>query len=313
MLDFYKISPLVYNHVIVNKLKGFLALLLAGATLGSFSIWIRFLNTDLGPFQQIVLRNIIAVIFSVLLILGFRRKIDFKQTPKKYLFAYMFAFPLSIVFFTLSVIMGKIITAIFGLYLASFMISLVVGITVFKEKITFKKVSALVLVLIALFVYTSPFSLHNFLDRGFLFGVLAGCAEATANSFRKYLGGKLDKLVLIAVQGFGALILGIVLVAVAGQFAIPAVSVFNWFILFIFGSLLVLMTYLTLVGFSNFDLNLGTVVISSELFFGPIFAFLVFAERPTTFQTIGAFLIIAAIIVLNVDFRTIKRTLKISV
>ncbi|EKD57509.1 MAG: hypothetical protein ACD_57C00259G0003 [uncultured bacterium] len=294
----------------MNKLKGFLALLLAGAMLGSFSIWIRFLNTDLGAFQQIVLRNIIAVLLSVLLILGFRRKIDFKQTPKKYLFAYTFAFPLSIVFFTLSVIMGKIITAIFGLYLASFMISLVVGITVFKEKVTFKKVFALALVLIALFVYTSPFSLNNFLDRGFLFGLLAGCAEAIANSFRKYLGGKLDKLVLVAIQGVGALILGVVLVVAVGQFSLPAVSTFNWSILFIFGSLLVLMTYLTLVGFSNFDLNLGTVVISSELFFGPFFAFLVFAEKPTTFQTIGAFLIIAAIVILNVNLDALRRTLR---
>lgn len=294
----------------VNKLKGFLALLAAGATLGSFSIWIRFLNTDLGPFQQIVLRNIIAVLLSILLILGFRRKIDFKQTPKKYLLAYTFAFPLSIVFFTLSVVMGKIITAIFGLYLASFMISLVVGITIFKEKVTLKKVFALVLVLVALFVYTSPFSPYNFLDRGFLFGVLAGCAEAVANSFRKYLGGKLDKLVLVAVQGVGALVLGIVLVVAVGQFSLPAVSAFNWFILFIFGSLLVLMTYLTLLGFSNFDLNLGTVVISSELFFGPFFAFLVFAEKPTTFQTIGALLIIAAIVILNVNLDVLKRTLR---
>ncbi|MEK7581682.1 MAG: DMT family transporter [Patescibacteria group bacterium] len=293
----------------MNKFRGFFALLLAGATLGSFSIWIRFLNTDLGPFQQIVIRNIIAVLLSALLILGFRRKIDFKQTPKKYLLAYTFAFPLSIVFFTLSVVMGKIITAIFGLYLASFMISLVVGITVFKEKVTSKKIFALALVLVALFVYTSPFSLKNFLDAGFLFGVLAGCAEATANSFRKYLGGKLDKLVLVAVQGLGALILGIVLVVAAGQLSLPAVSTFNWFILFIFGSLLVLMTYLTLVGFSNFDLNLGTVVISSELFFGPLFAFAVFAEAPTFLQTIGALLIMGAIVVLNVDFKYFKKKL----
>ncbi len=290
----------------MNSINGFFALLLAGATLGSFSIWIRFLNTDLGPYQQIVLRNIIALLLSFLLIFLLKRKIDFKQISKKYLLAYTFAFPLSIVFFTLAVVMGKIITAIFGLYLASFLLSLVIGILIFGEKVTLKKVFALMLVLIALLIYILPFSLHNLLDRGFLFGLCAGCAEAAANSFRKYLGGRLDKLVLVALQGAGALILGLILVLAAGQFNIPTVSIFSWIVLLIFGVLLVLMTYLTLVGFSNFDLNLGTVVVSSELFFGPFFAALIFSEFPTYPQIIGGILILIAIIVLNVNFKRVK-------
>lgn len=290
----------------MNKVKGFFALLGAAAILGSFGIWIRILNQDLNVSQQIILRNLIALVLASLLIVVLKKSLDTKGVSRKHLFLYMFSFPTSIVLFTLAILNTQITTAIFGLYIASLVFSLIVGVVVFSEKITGQKMIALLMVLAALAVYNWPFSVDKFLNTGFILGLGAGLAEGAANSFRKYLGGKLDKTFLVAIQAAGALILGSILTLVSRDFGLPDISATGWVVLIIFGVLLLVMTYLTLVGFSNFDLNLGTIVISSELFFGSVFAAVFFAEIPTNFQIIGGFLILLAIGILNIRFKPVR-------
>jgi drug/metabolite transporter (DMT)-like permease len=67
----------------------------------------------------------------------------------------------------------------------------------------------------------------------------------------------------------------------------------------LFGSMIFLINYLTLYGFQHFDLNLGTIAISSEVVFATIFGWLVFAEIPRSLDLGGAFFIIIVIIVGN--------------
>ena len=50
-------------------------------------------------------------------------------------------------------------------------------------------------------------------------------------------------------------------------------------------------------------LNVGTVVVSSELFFGPLFAVIFFSEFSTLFQIIGAAFIMLAIAIMNVKWK----------
>lgn len=287
----------------MNRIKGFIALVGAALILGSFGIWIRFLDRELGVFQQIILRNAIALGFGVVLIFALKKKFDIKNVSKKHLFLYTFAFPTSIVLFTLSILNTQVTTAIFGLYVASLVFSLVAGVLVFAEKITPQKIAALVLVFVALAVYNWPLSIEKLTSVGFVFALGAGFAEGLANGFRKYLGGKLDKTFLIAIQAIGALILGLILTTAAGELSLPVISASTWVVLFIFGALLIAMTYLTLVGFSNFDLNLGTIVISSELFFGSLFAAIFFSEIPTFTQILGGLLIVAAIAVSSLKLK----------
>ena len=80
----------------------------------------------------------------------------------------------------------------------------------------------------------------------------------------------------------------------------PILSLFNLFVLFIFGGLVVLIAYLMLIGFQNFDLNLGTIVLSSEVFFAPLFGAIIFKEYLTMFELLGGTFIIIAIILPNV-------------
>ncbi len=54
-------------------------------------------------------------------------------------------------------------------------------------------------------------------------------------------------------------------------------------------------------GFQNFNLNLGSIVVSSELIFGPLFAVLILGEGLTTWEIVGGILVIAAIVISNID------------
>lgn len=71
------------------------------------------------------------------------------------------------------------------------------------------------------------------------------------------------------------------------------------FVVLIFGLLLMLVHFLCTVGFQNFDLNLGTIVMSSEMIFTVIFGMIVFAEFPTILEIIGGIFISLSIVISN--------------
>lgn len=290
----------------MNRFKGFLSLLASGIILGSFGVYIRLLDQNLGAYQQIAFRNAIAFLFVLGLIFILRRSFALKGTSKLHLFGYAVSFPISIVLFTVSILETKVITTIFGLYLGSLLTSLVLGMVIFKEKITPIKIVALGFVLVGLVFYVWPFSVSGLFSLGLLLGIGAGIAEAVANSFRKYLGGKVDRFVLVSFQALGALLISAVLIVFAKEFSMPSFSVQTWLVGLWFGLMLVSMYYLTLVGFANFDLNLGTIVLSTELLFGPIFAIIFFREFPSVYQAIGAGLIMLAIVILNVNLKLLR-------
>ena len=63
--------------------------------------------------------------------------------------------------------------------------------------------------------------------------------------------------------------------------------------------------YLMIIGFNNFDLNLGTIVLSSELLFASIFGYLIYKEVPTINELIGCGLIAFSVIISHVNFKKI--------
>ncbi len=249
----------------MKRLQGFTALLLATAIFGSMGVLVRYLNYDLTVYQQIIFRNILALIIAVAIILLTKKKIDFKAVPKKYLFLFTFAFPLSVLCFTFSVLYTKIIVTTMSLYVSSLVGSLIIGSVFFKDKLTRSKMIALGTIAIGLIVYAYPFSVAQ-LNVGFWMGLAAGGFDAIANSFRRHLAGKMDRLVLACLPIIGGAILSVSLLMYTGQSFFPHISTLSWLIGIMFGFFVLSISYLTLVGFQKFDLSLGTVVLSSELF-----------------------------------------------
>lgn len=293
----------------MNKTKGFLSLLLAGFLFSFFGILIRLLNGQLTNYQQILFRSIIGFIFSLLIIIFLKRKISFKNISLINLLLFAVSLPLSIVFYTLSILETKIILTVATLYLGSILFSLISGILFFNEKLTVKKGLAITTSILALYYFTIPFSFAN-INVGLIFGVLSGFMDALSNSFKKHLGGKVDKFLLIAIQMMGTIVISFLLVFYTKTLTIPQISPFIIFIGVFYGFLLLLNNYLMLVGFHNFDLNLGTIVMSSELLFASIIGYLFYKETPTINEMIGSGLIAFSVIIAHLNFKKANETLR---
>jgi drug/metabolite transporter (DMT)-like permease len=64
-----------------------------------------------------------------------------------------------------------------------------------------------------------------------------------------------------------------------------------------FALVIILGSYLTLYGFQNFDVNIGTVIMSTELVFAAIMAYFLFDEVPATHELVGGIVIFAGSVV----------------
>lgn len=282
----------------MSKPKGFLALLLSGIIFGSFGIWIRLLNQELTAYQQIFLRNLIGFLLAATIVIILKQKWSLRGVKPIYVFLYATLFPIAIIFFVFAMLNTRISTAIFAFYASSLLSSLIIGRIFFNDKMSGPKVFSLVLAFLGLGILSYPFSLSTF-NWGFVFGVIAGFFDTATNGFRRLLSGKIDRFVLVATQMLGGVIISIILINLVKQSVLVPISSFTLVIATIFGLLLMSVSFLTLVGFKNFDLNLGTIVISSELVFATIFAALIFKEYPTAKDLIGGLFIAAGIIVSN--------------
>lgn len=70
-------------------------------------------------------------------------------------------------------------------------------------------------------------------------------------------------------------------------------------IAFIYGLLFLIISYLLLIGFQKTDINIGSMLVSTELFFGPLFAYIIFRETLSVSEILGSLFVVVAVINLN--------------
>lgn len=274
--------------------KSFLALLSAAIIIGTFGLFVRWLSHDFLPYQQIAFRNVLGLVISIGLLLISGQSIKtIKNVHPIIGIAYTFTFPVAIVLFTLSILETKIVTSVFALYIGSILSSLALGIVVAKEKMTYTKAFCIALSIIGLFIFSYPVTITN-LGRSFWFACGAGIFESITFTFRKFLSNKVDRFALVVLQLFGSVLIAFALIFSFGQTTIPRISDCSWIIGIVWALALISISYLTIIGFEHFDLNLGTIVMSSELFFAALFAWLVFGEAVTILELIGSLFIVIA-------------------
>jgi len=282
-----------------NNLLGFGSLFISALTFGSFGIWIRLLNKEIGSFEQIVLRNLFALIFTIIAILKLKVNLNkIKLVNKGKLIAFTIVVPLAVILYVFAILGTKISVATFSFYAGTIAASWIFGITIFKEKIDIYGLTSIIFVAIGLVFLIYPFSLEN-LNFGFMLGLLSGVVDSVGHVFRKDLGNKLDKFVLVLLTAVGGVLVSGAMILFGGRTLtfVADLSLSTWLVAAIFGFLLVAVNFLIILGFQNFNLGLGTIVLSAELFFASLFGFLIFAERPTTTELIaGIFILIASII-----------------
>jgi len=293
----------------VNKKIGFLSLLLAGASFGSFGIWIRLLVKELGLYEQIVLRNVVVLVLSLIVItLGKKSFSGLKKVPKVSLLLYALTIPLAVVFFNLSVMTTKIAVTTFAFYIGTIIFGIVAGKMMFKEELTMDKKVSLVMVVLGLITFLYPFDL-KLISVGILWGLVAGVVDGISNVLRKDLAGKVDKFVLVLLTGIGGIVISGLLIFAYQEnpLFIFTMSSTSWLIGIVFGALLILVNFMVLVGFQNYDLNLGSVVLATELFFAPFFAYIFLREIPSAKELIGGSLVLVGVIFPNFQYLLQKK------
>lgn len=294
-----------------TKLKGFFALLAAATIFSIFSVFIRTLSQYMSSTQQIALRGLTGFIVALALVLVLRRSWrGIKHADKRFLSLYIICFPLTIYFFVHTLTLTSVTIGTAAFYAGTLISSLALGRIVFKEKITPQKLTAMLLTLLGVAALIWPLNLATF-NLGIIYGVTSGVIDALTNTFRKYFSDKVDRYALTTLQMVGIFALGAGLGLVNGQTIIPAnLPASVWVLAFIYGGLLASISLLLLYGFSKFDLNLGTIVLSSELFLAPLFVWMIFSEPPTSRELLSALFVFLAVVVVNASLPQLRKHLR---
>lgn len=280
-------------------MRGGVALFGASAIYATFGPLIRVLSEMFGDYTQVGARMGLAFIFllSVALIFKLTKKLTLKQIGYSVLLGIISIG--IVVAFTVAVIEVKIATAVFLLYAASMASSLILGTIFFKESLGLQKIIGLVLAFLGLWMFGDVLIALTF---GVLAALFSGVCEGLGNVVRKKLKG-VDKTTVLLwqffVSGAGALLLALIV----GEPMIKEVSTGPIIALIVFAFLQLGLNNLLLFGFQKFDVNIGTVILSLELFFAAILGYFLFGEALTANELLGGVAIFIASIVSAWEFK----------
>jgi drug/metabolite transporter (DMT)-like permease len=284
----------------MNNSKGFLSLLCTGIIYSINDIIIRVLGNQLSGMQQVTYRSFIALVTIIIIQSPFTIFKNLKKIKVKFLLFYTVAFPIVFVLFNMSILTTKIADTVFAFFIGTVLISFVIDYCIIRIRITKIKIISAFLALFGIFCFSFPIS-HTGLNSGFILGLVSGFLYSGINTGIKLMNKNIDKLTVVAVQMFGGVIVTGGILAVTKQTVFPQLTLQGSYLVLISSLLLLLATFLILVGFQNFDLNLGTIIISSELFFAPLFAYLLLHESLTFFEIAGGIFIGLAMILPQIN------------
>jgi drug/metabolite transporter (DMT)-like permease len=227
-----------------------------------------------------------------------RKSFQIKGLNRKDLLIYAVSFPSCVVLFTLAIFHSSVALATAAAFGSALISSFIFSKIFLNEPIGILKGSAFLITVIALFIFTDPF--NNFtLSIGLVFAILSGILQGGSNLVQKNLNKEgADKLSLLVLQSFVGVLIGLIVVISSSQdpFFIPGGSPI---LIFIYGASSVLTIYLFLVGFKYIDLNTGSILVSSQLFFGPALSFIFLEERIAPNVIIGGVLVLIAAVLAN--------------
>jgi drug/metabolite transporter (DMT)-like permease len=273
-------------------------LLIIGLLFGLSGVIAKYLSRYINPYQVVELRFVVAFLAVGLSVAVRRQPMGLTGVSKKSLVLFAITFPISVILFTESIFHTSVALAVFSFYSATLVIQFVIGKVIFKEAVGVYKRLALVTVLIALVVLSNPFGHFGF-GWGLAFGVLSGVVQGVASSFQKKLSGSTSRMGLLFIQTFAGALGALLLVLSRGARVLPTLPVHAWLVVVVFGLILLGISYLFLVGYKYTNLNVGGILVSSELIFGPVLALVLLSERISSAVLLGGVLVILAAVLAN--------------
>jgi len=287
----------------IKELSGASALFGAAFIFATFGPLIREMASMFGDIALAAARFIMAAIIVLAIIIIKRTPLGLPRNQALTACLLGAAGAVTLVLFTIAVNNTTISGSVAMLYAGVIVSSLIIGRVAFKEKLSSIKFLAVALALCGLFAYSQSLGI---LSLGLLTALSSGIFEGISNALRKALS-KIDRITVMAYQfGIGSLLLLITTIA-SSEHAIKEISLLPIISTIIFGSLLVCVNYLLLYGFKRFDVNIGSVILATELVFSTIFGWLLFNEIPNSGELFGLALIFLAAVLSSIDFKIILK------
>ena len=291
-----------------DKVKGASALFTSAFIYSTFGILIRQMALMFGDSAQTAVRFGVAFVF--IFILNFIRKQSINLPKKAILKACLLglSFGCVVLLFTISVNNTKIANSVFLLYAGSMISSLAIGTILLKEKLTTIKIVAILIAFLGLYMYSDAILVMSV---GIIAGIVSGLFDGISNAIRKTLKGLNRNAILTYQFAFSSLLAALAML-VMGEVILKQILPLSILAVIIFAFLQIGLGNLLLYGFQHFDVNVGTVILATELFFASILGFLLFKEIPTSREILGGMLIFTASIISTVDLKGLisKKRLK---
>jgi drug/metabolite transporter (DMT)-like permease len=281
-----------------NK-KGILLLLLAAFLYSIMPILIRLLgNNGIPPLSQVSLRYVVAFLCALIYFtVVAKAKIKLPKTHLPLLlFAAIFGYGFTNVFYTLGILNTLVSTTLFLTYLYA-IITPILGFILLKDKVNKFNLISLAISFVALVLLFQPTAFATWRIGG-LFAFLSAIATASYLIARKKLPEYRASYLLLVSTFLGMLSVGALGLVVEHAFyfqgGITQVSLNTWLVTILFGIDNFAAWLAMTKGFEYFRATSASIILLSELIFGVFFAFLFFHEIPTIATFIGGLLILFA-------------------
>jgi drug/metabolite transporter (DMT)-like permease len=284
------------------------ALLAAAFLFATTNVLVREMAHMWGDQAQIVAR--FALVWLILAAYAYFRGVKASIPRSKMLpvIAYSLLAAVAILFFTLSVQMTTIANTLFTSNATEVALAFLLGSLLLKEKITHRKLVAIGLSLAGLALYSGALLGGN---AGLIFGLLAGATVAVCNLLAKQLKGVNLTAILRMQFGIGTIFMAALMLLFSPSDIIRTISIEGTAATVIFALILILATHLVLYGFQHFDVNIATVVLSSQLVFGALIGFFIYREVPATNEIISGVLIACGAIIGSVGYKATTKDIEI--
>lgn len=290
------------------SLSGGEALLAAAFLFAITNVLVREMSHMWGDQAQIAVR--FALVWLILVAYGRFKGVKTSIPRSKILLAIMYSVcaALGILFYTLSVQMTTIANTLFTSNAAELVVAFLLGTILLKEKLTRRKLVAIGLSLVGLALYSNALLDGN---AGLIFGLLAGAITGVCNLLAKQLKGVNLGAILRMQFGLGTVLAVVLTLLFSADDIVRTISIEGTAITVIFALILILATHLVLYGFQHFDVNIASVVLSSQLAFGALLGFFIYQEVPLPYEIISGLLIACAAIIGSIGQKQVAKNIDI--
>lgn len=287
-----------------KQFQGLISLVLAALFYGLYGVLSRIISMDFGAVFQVVARDTIVLGILTLYILKLKKWKKVIKSDYKWFFLMTFPGIVSIVAIFIAFNNLALGTAMFAFYAASTLASYLLGFTLFKEKLTWKKITSLFTSFIGL--YLMFFSLFS---AGKIIFLILACVSGIGSAGWNVISKKVSKKYAITqvrlIDSSLTILIGLPLALLLKEPSLPALTE-PWLGVFLYAVVAVLSSLLLINGFRHLQAQVGSLILLLEPVFAAFFGWLFYKEVLTIYSLVGGLLILFGAALPNIKVRTTR-------